>query len=144
MYFVVFSTKTAFFKLEDIFPECFLYREPTSQIEPLMCLTEDNACHVGQNCMDILAKRLMVLFKEVLQSTDLILLYFKKRGVYGMGTGIFWRDFKTPRVITVNPYAWRKIKATGQIFQFMPESEFFLSGKAKEPEPQDNNAASKL
>ena len=144
MYFVVFSSKTAFFKFEDIFPECFLYREKTPQIEPLMCLEEDNACHVGKNCMEMLAKRLLVLFKEVINNSDLMVLYFKKRGIQGIGAGVFWKDFRSPRTITVNPFAWDKIKSTGKIFQFMPESEFFIFGRSKEPELKEQATKSEL
>jgi hypothetical protein len=135
MYFVVFSSKTAFFKLQDIFPECFLYREHAQQIDPLKCLLEDNACHVNHNCMEALAKRIHVLFQEVLPSVDMVITYFKKRGDRSYGAGLFWRDMREPQAITMNPFAWKRVKHRGSVYTFSPNVSFFLSGKAAPPEP---------
>jgi hypothetical protein len=132
-YFVVFSTKTAFWKLQDIFPECFLYREHTPQVDPLMCLSEDNACHVNHNCMETLVKRINVLFQEVLPTVNVIVLYYRKLN-QRYGAGIFWRDMREPHVITFNPSAWQYIKQRGSIFTFSPNSSFFLSGQAAPPQ----------
>lgn len=135
MYFIQLSSKTSFWKLDDIFPECTICREPSPLVEPLVCIRED-ACHVGHNCMDTLARRLHALFEEVVpQYVNLILLYFKKRNVKGIGAGVFWRDFRTPRVITMNPGGWARVKIRGEIFKFTPGESFFLSGRAAPPEP---------
>jgi hypothetical protein len=139
MYFVVMSSRTAFFKLEDIFPECFLYRESSPQIEPLICLREDNSCHVGRNCMNALVGRIRMLFDQVLPNANLVVLYYKKRNLPGIGAGVFWRDFRTPRTITVNPYAWSKIKQRGELFEFHPDSGFFLTGKSAPPEKAETS-----
>lgn len=133
LYFVVFSSKTAFFKLQDIFPECFLYREASPQIEPLVCLQENNACTVGKSCMETLCKRLYVLFQEVCAGCDLIILYYKKRNYDGIGAGVFWSNLEQVRVINVNPFAWARIKRHGNIYQFDPSQEFFLTGQAAPP-----------
>lgn len=142
MYFLLMSQRTAFFKLEDLFPECFLYREKHPQIEPAICIAEDAACTVGKNCMETLAKRLKVLFDELLVDTDLILLYYRKRNLPGIGAAIFWRSFEEPRLITVNPTAWEKIKKRGSVYQFTPGPSFFLTGKAPDavaPQNQDTS-----
>lgn len=134
MYFVVLSSKSAFFKLQDIFPECLLYREHSPQIDPMMCLAEDNACTMGRNCMETLAKRVNLLFQEMLTGVGVVVLYFKRREA-GYGAGIFWRDMREPRVIIMNPFAWSRVKSRGNIYQFTPASSFFLSGKAPDPSP---------
>lgn len=128
MYFVSFSSKTSFFRLKDIYPECFFYRDDSPQIEPLVCLREDNACTVGKSCMEVLAKRLYVLFEEVCPQSDMILLYYKKRNFVGIGAGVFDRRFENPRTITMNPSAWELIKGRGIVYQFDPSRDFFLSG----------------
>jgi len=139
MYFVVFSRKTSFFKLKDVFPECFYYREDSPQLEPLICLVEDNACHVGKNCMEVLCKRLHVLFEEILQDVDMMLLYYRKRyDPSSIGCGIFWRNLKDFQVRTINKSAWGMIKSRGEIFQFQPGTDFFLSGSAAPPEEPDS------
>jgi hypothetical protein len=135
IYFLVLNQKTAMFKLEDLFPECSLYREQSPRAEPLVCLAEDNACTVGHNCMESLVRRLKLVFEELLPQAQLILLYFRKRNVPGLGAGVFWRDFREPRVFTVNPRAWERVKRRGVVFQFVPGESFFLTGKAPEPEP---------
>ena len=133
IYFLTLNRKTALFKLEDLFPECFLYREPSPRVEPLVCLAEDLACTAGHSCMGTLVQRLKVLFGELLPDTQLILLYFKKRNVPGMGAGVFWRDFREPRVFTVNLTAWERVKRRGAVFQFTPGESFFLTGQAADP-----------
>ena len=133
LYFVVFSSKTAFFKLQDIFPECFFYRDQSPQIEPLICMREENSCHAGRSCMEVLAKRTYVLFEEVCLDSDIIILYFRKRNVQGLGAGVFDREFQNPRVITMNPSAWNMVKSRGNIYQFDPSQDFFFSGVSAPP-----------
>ena len=141
MYFLVFSKKTAFFKLQDIFPECYFYRDDSPRVEPLICLREDNVCHVGHSCMETLARRLHMLFEEVFKPeddkevVDLIILYYRKReNTDSIGAGIFWRDFSNLRVITVNRAGWEYVKVRGNIYQFNPSTTFFLTGKAAPPD----------
>ena len=134
MYFVVFSTKTVFFKFQDIFPECFLHREGYQQIEPLQCLQDDGACHVNHNCMEILSKRVHVLFQEVLPTVEVMILYFRKLNGQQYGAGLFWRDMREPRVITMNASAWTYAKHRGRVYAFSPNSSFFLTGRAAPPE----------
>jgi len=134
MYFVVFSSKTAFFRLKDIFPECSLYIEDHPQIEPLVCLREDNACTVGHNCMGTLVRRLYVLFNEVCKEADVILLYYKLRNSNSLQAGVFDRELRFPRSVTMNPSAWELVKTRGIIYQFDPSSDFFLSGASAPPE----------
>jgi len=144
MYFLLMSRKTSLFKLNEIFPECALYREQHPRIEPMVCLQETTACTVGCNCMENLAKRLRVLFEEVLNGVDLVVLYFKKRNLHGMGGLVLWRDFREPRVITVNPTAWNKIKDRGWVYEFTPGPSFFLSGKASDATPESSQNTSLL
>jgi hypothetical protein len=140
MYFVIFSRKTAFFKFEDVFPECFLYRKDSPQLEPLICLLEDGACHVGKNCMETLVKRLHILFEEILQNVDMLLLYYRQNyDPNSIGCGIFWRNLQDFQVRTINRTAWQMVKNRGSVFQFQPGTNFFLSGKAAPPKEPDSS-----
>jgi len=130
IYFIVFSQKTAFFKLSDIYGECALYQKDSPLLEPVVCLQFENSCHVGRNCIEKLVKRIHILFNEIVPYTRLIILYFRKRNIPGLGGAIFFRNMKEPRIITMNPYAWKKIKERGLLYKFYPSSEFFLSGQA--------------
>jgi hypothetical protein len=142
-YFVVFSSKTSFMKLQDVFPECFLHRDTSPRIEPVVCLAEDNICHVGHNCMEILCKRVHVLFNEILSGVQILVLYYKKRNLNGLGAAIFWKNGnREPRIITMNPYAWNRIKQRGSVFQFTANSEFYLTGTSSKPEETDKSAIS--
>ena len=140
IYFVTFCEKTSFFKLQDIFPECFLNREPVPDVEPLICVREDS-CPTNHNCMETLAKRVHILFEEVLPGSKMIVLYFKKRNIPGIGGCIFWRTMAEPRVITVNPFAWNKVKQRGTVYEFSPGPSFFLTGRAAEPQPTEKESA---
>lgn len=142
MYFLLMARRTAFFKLQDLFPECFLYREQSPQAEPLLCLREDS-CPGNHNCMETLAKRLKIMF-DLLSHADLILLYYKKRNIPGMGAGVFWKDFRDPRTITMNPKAWARLKLRGKVLQFQPDESFFLSGRSPDPEEKDEATKDQL
>ena len=131
MYFLTFCGKTAFFKLEEVFPECFLHRKD-NHVEPMYCMIGD--CSVNRNCMETLSKRIFVIFQEVLPFVDLMVLYYKKRNVDSIGGTLFWKDMREPRNITINPYGWNMIKSRGNIYQFNPSSSFFLTGKSADPE----------
>lgn len=140
-YFLVLSSKTAFFKLDNIFPECALYRDQSPRIEPLICLAEDMACTVGHACMDTAVRRLKMLFSEIVPTAELILLYYRKRCVPGIGAGVFWKDFREPRIITVNPKSWERVKFRGVAFQFSPSESFFLSGQSEKPQESQEKQA---
>jgi hypothetical protein len=141
IHFLVFCEKTAFFRFKDIFGECFLYRETSPMIEPAVCLHEEGTCHVGKGCMETLAKRVYVLFEEVLPRVELIILYYRRRNIPGIGAGIFWRDMREPRITPINPYAWNVVKSRGTVFRFDPGPSFFLTGQAPPPEPIDEKVA---
>lgn len=131
MYFLTFCGKTAFFKLQDIFPECFLYRKD-NQVEPMFCMEGD--CPSNKNCMETLSKRIFVLFQEVIVGADLLILYYKKRNKQNsIGGTLFWKDMREPRNITINPYGWNTIKSRGNAYQFQPTSSFYLTGKSPNP-----------
>ena len=125
LYFLVLSQKTAFFKLKDILPECFFYREASPNLDPLICL-EENACHVDRNCMETLVTRLKTLFEEVVPEANLMVLYYKRLYRKNLGAGIFYPDLQNFRVITMNPYAWDRLKFRGNLFRFDPSNQFFL------------------
>lgn len=141
--FVKFWTKTAFFKLKDIYPECFLYRKETPQVEPMLCVQNDG-CPVNKNCMHTVAKRLHALFEEVLPDVEMIILYYKKRNIMGIGGTVFWRDFIEPRNITINPYSWVNVKTRGIVYEFSPGPTFYLTGRAAPPEVAEEPLSSSL
>ena len=136
-YFILFSEKTAFWKLQDLFPECFLYRESSPQIDPLMCLSVENSCHHNHNCMETLVKRVHVLFQEVLPAVEVLVLYFKRWDDSRFGAGVFWRDLRAPRVISINKWAFKYVQGRGQIFSFKPNSSFFLGSNVAPPTPEE-------
>lgn len=137
IYFLSLSNKynsdfTAFFKFQDILPECYFNREG-SGLEVATCI-KNMDCHVNHNCFEILFKRVNILFNEtVVHGTSIILLYFRKVGVPGLGAVVFDRQFDKvePRWITMNPSAWNKVKNYSEVYSFKTNSEFFL-GNTKE------------
>ena len=135
--FLLFCSKTAFFKLDSLFPECKLYREQMPRTDSLMCL--GSSCPGNHNCMETLAKRIFVLFKEIIPQVKLIVLYFRKQGSTSIGAGLFWSDMREPRLITINPSAWEMIKYRGLLYEFTPSPQFFLTGNsAISAQPEDN------
>ena len=132
LYFLLLCNHTAFFKLDSVFPECYLYRDQMPRTDPLMCL--HSTCPANHSCMETVAKRLFVLFNEVMPQVELIILYFRKQTTLGLGAGLFWKNMQEPRFITMNPSAWDLVKSRGFVFEFQPGASFFLSGAASTPE----------
>ena len=124
-YFLTLAEKTAFFKLNDIFLECSLYREASPNIPPLICLRE-NSCTVGRNCMESLVPRIHKLFDILDRNIKLILLYYRYPNSERLGAGVFWKDLTEPRSIILNPHGWRLIKSRSEIFKFIPEKDFYF------------------
>jgi len=140
--FLIFCEHTVFFKLDSIFPECYLHRDQMPRTDPLMCLYSN--CPGNKNCMETLAKRIFVLFHEVITQADLIVLYYRKQTSDSLGAGLFWKDMREPRYITMNPSAWDLIKTRGLVFQFTPGPYFFLTGSAPPPKEETESEKSAL
>lgn len=132
IYFVAANKKTILFKLQDIFPECFVHRDHSPNVEPMLCL--QGGCPVNRNCMETLAKRVFILFQEILPAAQLIVLYYRKRNVRGIGGSLFWRDMREPHNISINPWGWESLKRRSLIYKFEPGPQFFLTGSASSPE----------
>lgn len=137
-YFVSLNRKTVFFKLQDIFPECFVHRDQSPNVEPMLCLS--GTCPENHNCMETLAKRIFVLFQEVLPAAQLIILYYRKRNLNGIGGSLFWRDMRAPRNISINPWGWESAKRRSLVYQFKPGPYFYLTGSAPPPEETSDEA----
>ena len=133
MYFLVLSGRNAFFRLKDVLPECFLYRESSPGIDPLICL-DSNVCHVGKNCMETLVRRLSKLF-EGFKNFELVVLYFKSNSG-SLKMGIFFSNLKDFEVRTMNPYGWKRIQSRAKAYQFVPTFDFFSQNN--EPINQEN------
>lgn len=124
-YFVV-DRQTVFMPLRFIYPECVTLIEPFDQLSPLHCLQNDH-CPANKGCMDILAKRIDYLFTTVIPDSQLLIAYFKYRDrPDSIRAGIFTRDMKEPKVMTLNRSAFRKFQKTGLSFTWIPSNEYLL------------------
>lgn len=120
---------TLFAKLQDIYPECNFLIKDSTQLHPLICLT--SSCHRNANCMTKLVQRIKFLFDNF-QNCELILLYFSYRDKPGsQRAGVFWKDFREPRYITMNRSAWEKIKKEAILYQITLPTDLFLGGTEK-------------
>jgi hypothetical protein len=121
--------KTLFLKLEAIYPECAFLLEDLN-LHPLWCLERD-VCPRNSQCMEKLVKRLSCVFDEFAQA-QLILLYFKYRDrPASTRAGVFFRDFREPRLITFNRTGWEKMKKAGVIYSWNLPDSLFLNGTTK-------------
>jgi len=131
IYFVSLNSKTIFFKLQDIFPECYFHREQSPNVEPMLCL--QGSCPTNHNCMETLAKRIFILFQEVLPAAKLIILYYRNKNINRIGGSLFWRDMREPSNISINPWGWESAKNRSIIYKFEPGPQFFITGSAPSP-----------
>jgi hypothetical protein len=124
MYILEVQKKTLFIKLKDLFPECEFQIKDVEQLYPLFCLS--GPCHRNANCMGKLAVRVNYVF-EKWPEADLLMLYFSYRDRPGsQRAGIFWRDMREPRYITMNRTGWEKFKTMGVIYEWHLPNELFL------------------
>ena len=77
--------------------------------------------------MEKLAKRVKAIF-DAFPTAKLLLLYFKYRDrPNSLRAGVFWRDMSEPRIITMNPGAWEKMKQLGTVYEWNLPMEIMLS-----------------
>lgn len=126
MYILEVNKKTLFTKFLEVYPECeFLIRDQ-SNLYPLLCL--QSSCPRAANCMEKLARRVKELF-DAFPQAELLVLYFKYRDAPGkLRAGVFWKDMREPRFITMNPGAWKKFKEIGEVYEWELPSELLLGG----------------
>lgn len=127
--FFTFQKHTVFIPLKYIYPECSVLIEPYQQLSPLHCLREDG-CPANKNCMETLAKRVNYFFTFVTPEAELLIAYFKYRDRgNSIRAGVFDRNMKEPRVMTLNPFAFKKFQREGITYTWMPPDEFlFMHG----------------
>jgi len=124
VYYFRFQYKTAFIKLDYLFPECSLLIEGKEQLHPLKCL--EGTCHANANCMEGLAKRVHYFFDNVATDAELVIAYFKYHDrAKSLRAGIFHRTMEEPRVMTLNPWGFRKFQKEGETFKWIPPAEFY-------------------
>jgi hypothetical protein len=129
MYVLEVQDQTIFTKLVDVFPECSVLIKDSPKLHPLFCLKSN--CPRNANCMGKLAHRVKYVFDQW-PKAQLLILYFSYPDQPGsQRAGLFWRDMREPRYITMNRTAWVKLKKMGTIYKWQMPAELFL--KATEP-----------
>lgn len=129
MYFLEINKKTLLVKMKEFFPECEFLISDQEQLFPFRCLQDH--CPRNSNCMEKLAKRVKHIFDQF-ENAELLVLYFKYRDhPTRLRAGVFWRDLREPRFITMNPYAWEKFKEIGTVYSYTLPDELFLGGTAQ-------------
>lgn len=124
--FFVFQEHSVFMPLKYVYPECMTLIEPHDQLSPLFCLAHDH-CPANKGCMDILAKRINYLFTFVVPTGQQIIAYFKYRDrPESIRAGIFNRDMKEPRVMTLNRSAFQKFQRESIMYTWIPNDEYLL------------------
>ena len=116
---------TLFAKLDDVFPECGLLIKESDRMERFQCFID--SCHVSANCMERLVRRVKPMF-DTFPTVDLIYLHYRRRSDNRMRAGLFWRDVREPRLLSVNTYAWERMKTYGQVFIYEPPPGFYGIG----------------
>src|SRR5438067_346298 len=117
--------QTIFTKFSDFFCNCEFYIADT-QLHPLICLID--SCHRNQNCADAILKRCRFFFDKFPKS-ELILTYFRYRDhPKSIRAGVWFKQLllddaqfnpliHSPRLITINPSAFEKMKELGKIYE---------------------------
>lgn len=115
---------TLFAKLQDVYPECLYLIRGEPKLFPLLCLRSN--CPRNMNCMERLAKRVHFIF-EKFEKAELLLLYFRYSDMpEKQRAGVFWRDMSEPRLITMNPHGWEKMKEIGVVYEWTLPEDLFL------------------
>jgi len=125
--FFSFQVSTVFVPLRHVYGECAVLIEGEPRLKQLICYQNDT-CHRNQNCASIMAHRVHQLFDEAFPQAKMILLYFKDKGSVSIRAGVFMRDLPEPRVITCNPYAFKKFQREGEIGVWQAPLSFTMKG----------------
>jgi hypothetical protein len=121
--------KTAFMPFRVLYPECLVLIEDEPRLFPLICMPgpEHGPCHRNKNCASTLAHRVNYLFENVVIDCDALIAYFKYRDrPKRIRAGLFTKNLSTPRVLTVNPYAFKRIQKKSTIYSWSIPSEYLL------------------
>lgn len=124
--FAVFQKHTVFIPFRYVYPECMKLIEGQPQLYPLFCL-RNNQCPANRSCMDILAKRINYLFTSVVPHAQQIIAYFKYPDrPDSIRAGLFLRDMREPKVLTLNRSAFKKFQRDSTAFTWVPPTEYLL------------------
>lgn len=113
-----------FTKFDNVYPECKKLIRGQNKLYPLICLRD--TCHMNNACMETLAMRINLIF-DAFPSAEVLLLYFKYQDTKSLRSGVFWRDMREPRLITINPFSWQTCKDRGDVFEWNLPAEAFVS-----------------
>lgn len=126
MYVLEVQEKTIFCKLKDVYPECEHLIMDSQQLYPLRCFRDDG-CPRNSNCQEKLAHRTKFIFDNF-PNAQLLVLYFSYRDRPGSTrAGLFWRDIREPRLITLNRTGWEKMKEIGVVYEWELPNHLFLN-----------------
>ena len=124
IFYFRFQHKTAFIKLEHLFPECFFLIEGKEQLYPVKCL--EGPCTANANCMEGLAKRVHYFFEKVAIDAEMLVAYFKYADrPKSIRAAFFWRNMDEPIVRIINPWAFKKFQRESEVFKWLPPEEFY-------------------
>lgn len=114
--------KTLFIKVDWVYPECKFLIGKEPKLYPFLCLKDH--CPRNMNCMDKLAHRVKYIF-DSFPEAKLLILYFTHHDSTSRRAGVFWRDMREPRFITMNRSYWEKLKKIGIVYEWeLPDSLF--------------------
>lgn len=114
--------KTIIAKLQDLYPECSVLIQGYDRLSLLGCFKD--TCHRDAGCLDKLAKRVKAIF-DSFEFANMLLVVFRDRDNKKIKAGVFWRNFKFPKLINVNPYGWQRITELSTQYEWAPPRELF-------------------
>lgn len=120
-YFIV-NTKSLFIPFRILYGECLQLIDSQPQASPLMCMR--GPCPSNRGCMEVLAKRVNYWFQAIEPEAELMIAYFKYRNSPSLKAGIFDKALGEPRLVTLNPYGFDKMKSIGEIKHWVPTSTY--------------------
>lgn len=100
------------------------------QVFPLACFGPLDSCPANVGCAEIIAKRINYLFEYVVPNSKQIIAYFKYRDMPDrIRAGVFDKALSNPRVVTVNPYAFKKFQREGTTMQWVATDSYLYTTK---------------
>ena len=109
--------QTLWLRLVDVLPECLAFIDRYESHHPLQCFA-GRPCYVGNACMETLVPRLQALF-DAHPKADLAYVCFKYRDKPGtLRAALLWNDYRQPRMVVMNPYAWERMQTLSVAHQW--------------------------
>lgn len=137
IHFFVFQKHSVFVPLRTFYPEAIQLTEQVGDPHPTACFTHPTPTNA--RLIEPLVRRSNYVFSELLpklqakQPLYILYLYYKwANKPNSIQAAAIRSDYSDPKVLVLNPYAFKKFQREGKLYEWDPPLDFQLMGHSNE------------